>query len=304
MRAYGRSIGSAAIALLAASLLLAPPASAATITVNTTADELTNDGNCSLREALRAANFDMSVDGCASGSGADTVVVPAGSYDFSAALAGTDDNGLQGDLDIRAPVTIKGAGATTTTVDAETIDRVFDVVNNVTVTISGLTIRGGKQLADLGGGVHNVGTLTLSGDVITDNSSGGGGGVYTSGPSLTVQGSTVSHNSSTNTAGGVRADGATTISGSVIADNTAEEGGGLWVNSGVTLGATQSSIVGNTGSNNDGGGVYNKGTLTLTDVKVTGNNSEFGAGIDFEDRGVHDLKGVPGQWRLFAADPG
>ena len=25
-----------------------------------------------------------------------------------------------------------------------------------------------------------------------------------------------------------------------------------------------------------------------------------GSGIDFEDRGVHSLKGVPGGWRLFA----
>jgi hypothetical protein len=24
-----------------------------------------------------------------------------------------------------------------------------------------------------------------------------------------------------------------------------------------------------------------------------------GSGIDFDDRGVHDLKGVPGEWRLF-----
>jgi class 3 adenylate cyclase len=26
-----------------------------------------------------------------------------------------------------------------------------------------------------------------------------------------------------------------------------------------------------------------------------------GAGIDFEDRGIHQLKGVSGEWRLFAA---
>ena len=25
-----------------------------------------------------------------------------------------------------------------------------------------------------------------------------------------------------------------------------------------------------------------------------------GSGIDFEDRGVQELKGVPGEWRLFA----
>jgi class 3 adenylate cyclase len=26
----------------------------------------------------------------------------------------------------------------------------------------------------------------------------------------------------------------------------------------------------------------------------------IGSGIDFEDRGAHELKGVPGEWRLFA----
>jgi hypothetical protein len=26
-----------------------------------------------------------------------------------------------------------------------------------------------------------------------------------------------------------------------------------------------------------------------------------GSGIHFEDRGVHNLKGIPGDWRLFAA---
>jgi class 3 adenylate cyclase len=27
-----------------------------------------------------------------------------------------------------------------------------------------------------------------------------------------------------------------------------------------------------------------------------------GSGITFRDRGVHDLKGVPGEWRLFAVE--
>jgi class 3 adenylate cyclase len=27
-----------------------------------------------------------------------------------------------------------------------------------------------------------------------------------------------------------------------------------------------------------------------------------GSGIEFEDRGAHDLKGVPGEWRLFAVE--
>jgi class 3 adenylate cyclase len=28
-----------------------------------------------------------------------------------------------------------------------------------------------------------------------------------------------------------------------------------------------------------------------------------GSGLDFDDRGEHDLKGVPGSWRLFAVKP-
>jgi class 3 adenylate cyclase len=28
-----------------------------------------------------------------------------------------------------------------------------------------------------------------------------------------------------------------------------------------------------------------------------------GSGITFSDRGVHELKGLPGQWQLFAASP-
>jgi len=52
--------------------LPAHPARAAAITVTTTADELNTDGDCSLREAVAAANDDIGVDACTPGSGADT----------------------------------------------------------------------------------------------------------------------------------------------------------------------------------------------------------------------------------------
>jgi class 3 adenylate cyclase/streptogramin lyase len=40
------------------------------------------------------------------------------------------------------------------------------------------------------------------------------------------------------------------------------------------------------------------------EVLVSGTTKELvgGAGVDFEDRGTHHLKGVPGEWRLFAVD--
>jgi class 3 adenylate cyclase len=37
-------------------------------------------------------------------------------------------------------------------------------------------------------------------------------------------------------------------------------------------------------------------------VSSTVKDLVVGSGIDFEDRGEHELKGVPGAWRLFAAD--
>jgi hypothetical protein len=29
-----------------------------------------------------------------------------------------------------------------------------------------------------------------------------------------------------------------------------------------------------------------------------------GSAIEFTDRGIHELKGIPGEWRLFAVDRG
>jgi CSLREA domain-containing protein len=55
-------------------LLAAKPAQAATITVNTNADDSTANGNCTLREAITAANTNAAVDACTSGAaGADTI---------------------------------------------------------------------------------------------------------------------------------------------------------------------------------------------------------------------------------------
>ena len=35
-------------------------------------------------------------------------------------------------------------------------------------------------------------------------------------------------------------------------------------------------------------------------VSSTLHDLVIGSGLDFEDRGAHQLKGVPGEWRVFA----
>lgn len=215
-------------------------ASATTITVNTTSDELNVDGNCSLREAIQAANTDTAVDACPAGSGTDTIVVPAGTYTLSIAGAGEDANAT-GDLDITADLTIIGAGAATTIVDGTDLDRVFDV-HGVTVSISGVTIQNG-----------NVG--------------GSGAGILNRlGGSLTVTGATVTSNVASETGGGIRNDGTATLVNVTISDNVANAGGGF-KNGFFAVSATLTDVAidGNTTTGDFGGGISKDGgTLTMS----------------------------------------
>ncbi|HEX8206210.1 MAG TPA: CSLREA domain-containing protein, partial [Solirubrobacteraceae bacterium] len=139
--ATGRPLRAVLLATLAL-LVLAAPAPAATITVTTTGDTEANDGACSLREAIVAANNDVAAGGCPEGDGADTIVLPAGTYPIEQAGAGEDGNSI-GDFDIGESATIDGAGADTTVIDGNGLDRVLHVGAG-TVRIEGVTITGGR----------------------------------------------------------------------------------------------------------------------------------------------------------------
>ena len=125
---------------------------AATFIVNKTAD--TNDGacdaDCSLREAIIAAN---------ALAGVDTITVPAGTYILT--IAGTGDDASEtGDLDIADDLTIIGAGPSITIIDGGGLERVIEILPGSLVNISGVTIQNGND-SGMGGGIFNAGTLTL-----------------------------------------------------------------------------------------------------------------------------------------------
>ena len=94
-------------------LALGLAAQAATITVDTTADEINSDGNCSLREAISSANTDTAVSGCTAGSGDDVIILPSATYSIDRPGDGEDANDT-GDFDITGNINIAGAGATST----------------------------------------------------------------------------------------------------------------------------------------------------------------------------------------------
>ncbi len=153
------------LALAAIILWAHPPqvARADVFAVTKTAD--TNDGacdaDCSLREAIIAAN---------ALPGSDTITVLAGTYTLG--IAGTgEDASATGDLDITDDVVINGAGAAQTIIDGGAIDRVFHIHTGVVVEINDVTVQNGNAPFE-GGGIFNDSnaTLTIINSTISGNS--------------------------------------------------------------------------------------------------------------------------------------
>jgi CSLREA domain-containing protein len=180
----------------------ASAASATTFTVNKQADTADGacDSDCSLREAITAANANV---------GADTVAVPPGTYHLTIAGAGEDANAT-GDLDFTDPngasTTVVGHSARDTIVDATGLgDRVLDV-HTTGITISHLTVTG-ASVDGSGGGIRDLfGTsFTLTDAAVVGNIASGahtGGGLDVEG-SATVNRSLIASNQNSADGGGV-----------------------------------------------------------------------------------------------------
>lgn len=231
-----------------------------TIRVTTTVDSLASDGSCSLREAIRNANQDTQVDNsdCRAGSGDDFVAIPAGTYTLS--LAGMyEGDSATGDLDITSNIILRGASLSTTIIDANGIDKVFDIQgSSISVTMAKMTITGGAECK--GGGIYTEDTLELSNVSITENSvsfgcGGYGGGLY------------------------VGSNATATIENVIVSGNTANKGGGIYIDSvaqGVTI--ENSTISGNTANSGYGGGIATWSSLTLSNSTVSGNTADDNGG--------------------------
>src|SRR5205085_1538603 len=99
-------------------------------------------------------------------AGADTILLPAGTFTLTRAGAG-EDAAATGDLDITDALTIQGAGSGQTIIDVGALDRVFQIAASVPVSISGVTIRNGSAPATAGdqgegGGIYIRGNFALT----------------------------------------------------------------------------------------------------------------------------------------------
>lgn len=295
--------------VLGASLLgmlaLAGAASAAAFTVNSTADVAlpsptsnTCPATCTLREAVQAAD---------NTGGANTIKLPAGTYKLTIPSTATDDPST-GDLDIYntngstggVALSITGAGASSTILDANHLDRYFAIDSPAdSLSVSGVTVENGSQndatpsanssSSGNGGAVYNDGSLSIDQSVLTNNSAYGYGGAVdadTGAISTSITHSSVTQNSEQNNDGGAVSalSGTLTLTGDTFTGNVSYNyGGAIYADEqGNTLGAfnISSTVMSGNAADDPGGAMYlsNTGPITVASSEFSNNNSSDDAG--------------------------
>lgn len=218
---------------------------AATITVTNTNDS----GAGSLRQAISDA------------APGDTIVLLTSASPYAVTSA---------QLVINKNLTISGAGARGTVLDAMGNPHRVLEISAGTVTLSGVTITGGSaKEGEEGGGIliDSAASLNVTESTIADNTVQPGPGSY--GGGLYTRGS-----------------GALTVTASTVSGNLGYNGGGLYIAG--TASITNSTIAGNhagdTTHNGEGGGLESTGSTALANDTIAANESFnghiSGGGID------------------------
>lgn len=204
--------------------------------------------------------------------------------------------------------------------------RIMNIQEDANVTIENITLTGGGNINDNGGGVYvaynaiftmgngatisnctgyngggvyvSGGTFTMNGGAISDCIAEQGGGVYVSGGTFTMENNSLISKNTSGNGGGVYVIGGTfTMTGGTISENKADCGGGIYVADtegaqGTVVCVGQLTIEGGEISGNSakyGGGVYiDSGDFTITGGKISENTSS----IDGEGGGVYVKDGT------------
>ena len=243
---------------------------AATFTVTTPIDgnDGTCDSNCSLREAISAANA----------SPGDDVIVFSSSFNDPRTIP---LNGTELRIVNNGTLTINGRGAEFLTINANFSSRIIRN-DGATVIINGVTIAGGTGTGTVSGGLGGAvlnrlgGNLTFNGSKLWGNTATQGGAIYNDAGSLTLNNTTFYQNMATTGGGAVYSTGALTLNNSNLYNNTTAQGGAVFIlNSTATL---NGSTLNNNTTENSGGAIANFGTLVLSGSTINGNASGAGGG--------------------------
>ncbi len=257
-------------------------AAGATFTVTKTAD--TNDGvcdaDCSLREAVAAAN---------AASSDDIVAFQTTAFPVNTLMT---LSGGQIEITNNGALIVQGLGTEVNSrlyyvsILGNNASRIFIVRNSANVTINGLRISGGKAAGASGGAIYNDNGILTINDVIIENSQAdeSGGAIFStnaanSSARLVISGSRVRQNTAGIDGGGIYSRSKLSITTTIINNNTASTtngaGGGIYAGGETDLNGT---LYVNSAFRGGAISVEN-GTLTATNSQMSSNRATLGAGL-------------------------
>lgn len=302
--------------------------------------------DCSLRQAISSANAAPGADTIDFASGISTITLTATGIDNNNTAGDLDikddltiNGGSSGVIIEGGPawnervIDIIGAATTSDSTDVIITDAtirkgnaIFGIGNSGGSFGGGIRVNAQATLGDvasltlrrstvtenhadqLGGGIYDEfeSDITLDNSTVSNNTSGGSGGIHVRG-SLTTTNSTISGNEGDVQGGGIAATCGTTVTmtGSAVIGNTAKVGGSSAGGGGIYMLCATVTLAGSTVSGNTaeggttsaglGGGIYaDSGTLDLTNTTVSGNTAQSGDSLDAdgEGGGVYTLGGA------------
>ena len=236
------------------------------------AADITVNEDCSLADAIKAANDDHAIGGCSAGNAADVITLTADVHIQSALPLVTSKLTIEGD-----GLSIVGNGRT----------HIIGVNSRGELTLNDLTIRNGRSA--WGGAIGNLGgKLTITRSRIFSNSAVEGGAIDNEG-TLAIKNSTVKNNNSEDNGGAIHnLGGSITIKASDFISNMSEAWGGAIYNDNGSVTIDEGSVFSQNSAkylggalNNDEGSVTIKDSTFLSNIAGTARKGSGGAIYNF-----------------------
>lgn len=286
-----------------------PVVHAATIQVTTAVDAVADDGSCSLREAITAANSDTAsgiMPGeCAAGSGDDVISLPPLTYTLII-TGSNEENNETGDLDIVSHIILQNEGPEPAIIqagpDADSgIDRVFHIRTGGGLIGNDLIIRYGHAQDPCGfpfacrdgGGVYTQGVFTLTNSIVMQNTADrSGGGIYIgASASVGLIDSLVAENVAVDDGGGIyQSDDLVLLRSQIVTNTTSQSGGGIYNLNSDRLVINDSFIASNEAAQ-EGGGLYTAaGVISRIWTSTLWNNTAATGGGLFNASAIVDIR--------------
>ncbi len=238
-------------------------------TTEDTFDGSCDDGDCSLRDAVKGATVGT------------RVLVRSGFY----ALSRTGRGGIGiGTIELRRRIEIVGEGETGVFIDASALGAPAFATSppagtSPRFTIENLTLFGARDAALVGGAISaQAGRLRLVGSTLTGGVAERGGALAVGpGADVRVVDTLLTGNEASARGGAVWSEGSVRIIDSAIVTNTAGDGGGLGAAVGATTSLRNTTVALNTAGGH-GGGLWLAGPAVVSFTTIGDNDAAMGGG--------------------------